>query len=323
MFEHFTFGAQAQTRYLDPEDISASPTDCSFPVTSPAPTSYFPLTGPKGPMNDIVDRFSQQTLIPDEAPHRSIWNDSLPSPDFSSDISIDDDFTPDEMTYVSTTRGTATLPSSSSSITSTSSLPNLPHPRSSTNTNTVACRRLQRQLNVQLQSCTTHIKDISTLVEDLLATNTQCRLHKAPSRPLLSSQSQAQTTQPPPPPSGLIPSSKVELDAELAIDSQTPVTTIDFADRAISPDEDEGFAEMDDPYGILAFEEEMSLRRASAPSGIRKYNVVRWRKSVECMGARDAYTYSNGTWNGGSTLPRTKVRSVPRMRRRKVDRVVG
>merc|ERR1719262_2213990 len=51
----------------------------------------------------------------------------------------------------------STLPSSSS-ISSTSSLPNLPHPRSSTNTNTVACRRLQRQLNVQLQSCNTHMK---------------------------------------------------------------------------------------------------------------------------------------------------------------------
>merc|ERR1712225_218389 len=117
-------------------------------------------------MTDIVDKFSQQTLIPDEAPHRSIWSDSLPSPDFSSNDSIDDEFTPSEMSYVSTARGTSTLPSSSS-ISSTSSLPNLPHPRSSTNTNTVACRRLQRQLNVQLQSCNTHMKDISTLVEDI------------------------------------------------------------------------------------------------------------------------------------------------------------
>ncbi|PVH89179.1 hypothetical protein DL98DRAFT_508301 [Cadophora sp. DSE1049] len=308
MFEHFTFGAQAQTSYLEPEEISASPTDCSFPITSPAPTSYFPLTGPKGPMTDIVDKFSQQTLIPDEAPHRSIWSDSLPSPDFSNDSSIDDEFTPDEMSYVSTTRGTSSL-ASSSSISSTSSLPNLPHPRSSTNTNTVACRRLQRQLNVQLQSCNSHIKDISTLVEDMLTTNAQCRLHKTPSRPYL-------TSPPPPPPSGLVPSSKAELEAELAIDSQA---AIDFADREISPDEDEGFAEMDDPFGILAFEEEMSLRRASAPTGIRKYNVVKWRKSVECMGMRDAY--ANGG-ESGSTLARTKVRSVPRMRRRKVDTVV-
>lgn len=311
MFEHFIFGAQAQTSYLEPEDISASPTDCSFPITSAAPTSYFPPTGPKGPMTDIVDKFSQQTLIPDEAPHRSIWSDSLPSPDFSSNDSIDDEFTPSEMSYVSTTRGTSTLPSSSS-ISSTSSLPNLPHPRSSTNTNTVACRRLQRQLNVQLQSCNTHMKDISTLVEDMLTTNTQCRLHKTPSRPYLSS---TQSHTQPPPPSGLVPSSKAELEAELAIDSHA---AIDFADREISPDEDEGFAEMDDPFGILAFEEEMSLRRASAPSGIRKYNVVRWRKSVECMGMRDAYAGGNG----GAMLARTKVRSVPRMRRRKVDTVV-
>merc|ERR1712000_618080 len=226
-------------------------------------------------MTDIVDKFSQQTLIPDEAPHRSIWSDSLPSPDFSSNDSIDDEFTPSEMSYVSTTRGTSTLPSSSS-ISSTSSLPNLPHPRSSTNT------------------------------------NTQCRLHKTPSRPYLSS---TQSHTQPPPPSGLVPSSKAELEAELAIDSHA---AIDFADGEISPDADEGFAEMDDPFGILAFEEEMSLRRASAPSGIRKYNVVRWRKSVECMGMRDAYAGGNG----GAMLARTKVRSVPRMRRRKVDTVV-
>ncbi|KAH9212195.1 hypothetical protein DL95DRAFT_525302 [Leptodontidium sp. 2 PMI_412] len=299
MFEHFTFGAQAQTSYLEPEDISASPTDCSFPLTSPPPTSYFPPTGPKPPMHDIADKFSQQTLYPDEAPHRSIWSDSLPSPDFSdNNTSIDDESTPEEMCYVSIARGTSTIPSTSS-ISSTSSLPNLPHPRASTNTNTVACRRLQRQLNVQLQSCNTHIKGISTLVEDMLTTNTQCRLHKTPSRPYLST-----------PPPRLIPSSKAELEAELAIESPP---SVDFSNREISPDEDEGFSEMDDPFGLLAFEEEMSLRRASAPSGIRKYNLGRWRKSNECI----------GSGNGGLTaVARTKVRSVPRMRRRKVETVV-
>ncbi|KAH6712739.1 hypothetical protein BKA61DRAFT_484033 [Leptodontidium sp. MPI-SDFR-AT-0119] len=266
MFEHFTFGAQAQTSYLEPEDISASPTDCSFPLTSPPPTSYFPPTGPKPPMHDIADKFSQQTLYPDEAPHRSIWSDSLPSPDFSdNNTSIDDESTPEEIT----------------------------------NTNTVACRRLQRQLNVQLQSCNTHIKGISTLVEDMLTTNTQCRLHKTPSRPYFST-----------PPPRLIPSSKAELEAELAIESPP---SVDFSNREISPDEDEGFSEMDDPFGLLAFEEEMSLRRASAPSGIRKYNLGRWRKSNECI----------GSGNGGLTaVARTKVRSVPRMRRRKVETVV-
>lgn len=103
----------------------------------------------------------------------------------------------------------------------------------------------------------------------------------------------------------------------MAIDSPA---AIDFADREISPDEDEGFAEMDDPHGLLALEDEMSMRRASAPTGIRKYNVVKWRKSIECMGMRDAYV--NGNCNGGATLARTKVRSVPRMRRRKFDTVV-
>ncbi|KAL2071191.1 hypothetical protein VTL71DRAFT_12426 [Oculimacula yallundae] len=283
MFEHFTFGAQAQTRYLEPEDVMASPTDCSYPLTPQAPTSYFPSMDPTAPMSDIMNAFSQQTLHPDETPNRSIWNDSIASPNFS----IDDEFTPEEMNDVPNTTS------------STSSLPNLPHPRTST-LSTVACKRLQRQLNTQLQSCNTHRKDISSLVEDMLTTNPQCRLHKVSSRPHLAS-----------PPSGLVPSSKAELEAELAIEVQAQPSA-DFADRAISPDEDEGFAEMDDPYGLLAFEEEVTLRMASAPSGIRKYNVVRWRKSAECMGT------------SGASVPvaRMKVRSMPRMRRRKPETVV-
>jgi len=278
MFEHFTFGAQAQTAYLQQEDVSASPTDCSFPLSSPPPTSYFEEypNNKLGGINDIVHKFSRQTIQPDgnECPNRSIWSEhSLPSPDFDNDT-IDDEYTQEELTYVSTNCGMVTLPSTPS----TQSLPNLPHPRNGT----VACRRLQRQLNVQLQSCNNHIKNINSLVEDMISTNSQCHLHRSSSRPSLTSPA---------------PGDELILD------------TTEFEGREISPDEDEGFAEMEDPFGIAQFEAEMSLRRASTPSGISKYSVIRWRKSAECVGA------------SGSGQARRKVKCLPRMRRRRVNPV--
>jgi hypothetical protein len=118
------------------------------------------------------------------------------------------------------------------------------------------------------------------LVEDMIVTNSQCTLHKSTSRPYLSS----------PPPSR---ADREELVVETT-EFQLPARNF--------PDEDEGFSEIaDEDWGI---EEEMTLRRASTPSGIRKYGVMRWRGSAECVAAVNA-------------AGRTKVRSVPRMRRRK------
>jgi hypothetical protein len=114
----------------------------------------------------------------------------------------------------------------------------------------------------------------------MIVTNSQCTLHKSTSRPYLSS--------PPPSRAGR---------ENLVVDS----TRYQFQGRNI-PDEDEGFSEIaDEDWGI---EEEMTLRRASTPSGIRKYGVMRWRGSAESVAAVNA-------------AGRTNVRSVPRMRRRK------
>lgn len=46
----------------------------------------------------------------------------------------------------------------------------------------VSCRRLQRQLNVQLQSSTSHIRDIDSLVSEMISSSSQCRLRRTPSR---------------------------------------------------------------------------------------------------------------------------------------------
>jgi len=261
MFDHFTFGAQAQTSYTQPEEAFPSPTDCSFRLETPPPTSYCDGEVSKGGINDIVNALSSQSLHPDEdeAPQQSIWTTSLPSPDFDHEMP---EFTPEELFYISTGRGKVTLPPHHNFLPNLSSISN---PRNGT----VACRRLQRQLNVQLQSCNHHIRDITSLVEDMISTSSQCTLHTSPSSttPFI--------TEP------------LELDAD---EDEVPQQTVP---------EDEGFAEMED--------DEMTLRRASTPSGIRKWNVVRFRASGECLG---------GSW-ASAEMGRRKVRCVPRMRRRK------
>jgi hypothetical protein len=275
MFEHFTFGAQAQTNY--DEDISASPTDTTFPSPIEAPPQSVSDPWESRGINDIVNQFSNHSLTHDsEEPQQSLWPDSqLPSPEFDTDP-----FTEEELSYVSTTRGMARVPHN------TRSMPNTPLMAPSQN-GTVACRRLQRQLNVQLQSCTTHMRDINALVEDMIVSNSQCRLHKSTSRPYLSS--------PPPSRHG---------SDDLVVD------TTEFETHPIMDvDEDEGFGDFEDPATVM--KEEVSLRRASTPSGIRKYGGLKYRNSQECVGGNTAMG-ANG---------RLKVRCVPRMRKRKVVRV--
>ena len=275
MFEHFTFGAQAQTQYHQQEDVSASPTDTTFPspLSPPSPTTYFDYPTNPG-INDIVHKFSRQSLRPEDIipSQQPSWQQYTPSsPDF--------EITEENMTF---TRANGDRYEIQTSV-SVPSTPLLPPSRGGN----LACRRLQRQLNVQLQSCSSHMRDINALVEDMIESNSQCTLHKSTSRPYLSS----------PPPSRAGPVTAA--DVELVVD-----TTENFEGREISVNEDEGFAEIEeDMWGI---EEEMTLRRASTPSGIRKYNQVRWRASADCVGQGSG---------------RLKVKSVPRMRRRKVKRV--
>lgn len=220
-------------------------------------------------MNDIAHQLSQQSLRLDECelPQQSIWrNDNLPSAAFDEDLL--NEFTAEELSYTSSSRGKmfiTDLP--------TQSLPDLPI--ASQARGAVTCRRLQRQMNVQLQSCSNHRKDISTLVEGLLANESQCRLHRpTPSRSNLYS----------------------------PIEDEDASDIPESESRSMNLDEDEGFAEMGEDEA-LALDDEMTLRRASTPSGIRKYNLVRWRTSADCVSA------VNMQGKG-------KVRSVPRMRRR-------
>ncbi|KAE8449873.1 hypothetical protein EG329_007350 [Mollisiaceae sp. DMI_Dod_QoI] len=275
MFEHFTFGAHAQTSYTQQDEPFPSPTDCSFRLETPPPTSCYDGEMLRGGINDIVNKLSEQSLRPDddERPQSSIWNNALPSPDFDNEMV---DFTPEELSYISSMRGKITLASTHSH--SLPDLSSISHPKNGT----VACRRMQRQLNVQLQTCSTHIRDISALVEDMISTSSQCRLHTS-SRPYLSTPAHTPTTP--------------FITEPLELDTDEPELQIGVT----APHEDEGFAEMEDSP------DEITLRRASTPSGIRKYNIVRYRASGECVGGPAELTW----------LGRKKVRCVPRMRRRK------
>ncbi|TAQ83989.1 hypothetical protein B7494_g7685 [Chlorociboria aeruginascens] len=251
MFEHFTFGAQAQTRLE--EDVSASPTDTSFSSPlEPAPTSGFgdfSHNKSQSGISEIVHRLSQQNLrqAEQDIPVAS-WECSVPSPPREQD---------EEMAIVTRISDYQSVPST----------PILSSPRSSN----VACRRLQRQLNAQLHNCNSHVRDINTLVEEMIATNSQCTLHS-------STQDLS-----------LPPVTSWQLGMGIKVDTRI------FAERHITPEEDEGFGEPEE----WSVEDEMTLRRASAPTGIKKLNTFRWRTSADCVTTRE------------------KVRSVPRMRKRK------
>jgi hypothetical protein len=134
-------------------------------------------------------------------------------------------------------------------------------------------------LNVQLQSCSNHVKDISALVEDMVATNSQCTIHQSTSRPHLATP----------------PTSREE-------DDVYDFNRADPADQITVSYEDEGFVDMDEDE-MTAVEDEMTLRRASAPWGVRKNNLVRWKKSADCV-------------LNVNVLGLPKKRSVPRMRKR-------
>jgi hypothetical protein len=249
MFEHFTFGAQPQTqppRHYD--DAFPSPTDTSFPSPPSPPPAGYPFP-PQGGINDIVAKFAQQSLQSRDqlAQQFQAWQNYPP---FSTDDS-DDNMEPEDTQSLP---GTPLLPARA----------------------TLACRRLQRQLNVQLQSCTSHIRDINSLVEGMITSNSQWVLHNSTSRQPLSSQ----------PPS--------RAGDELIIDLEE---YDEPREMTAELDVDEGFHEEEDE------DSEMTLRRASTPSGIRKYGIagLRYKGSAECMMVQG----------------KLKVRCIPRMRKRK------
>lgn len=263
MFEHFTFGAASQLAPRE-EIPSPSPTDTSFAPSSPPPSSHtFYGANEKG-INSIIEQFGAHSLSRDSLVRQfRNWGTDEPSP-----LEVDDeedDTLPDfpEDTYFAP------------SLKHTTSLPTSPIREPAEGG--ITYRRFQRQLNVHMQTSSSHIRDINALVENMISSSSQCRLHNAPSR-----------SYPSPPPSR-------DSSNELEVDVDTSAF-----DEVREDDIDEGFHE--DP----SLEEELglTLRRVNTPSGIRKFNNYSgftWTRSrdVVCV-------------NG-----RMKVRCKPRMRKRK------
>lgn len=285
MFEHFTFGAQPQTQHhLLDDDAFPSPTDTSFPspLTPPRSALPFPSNPHQAGVSDIVARFSQQSLQQQQSRSQQVhhfpaWHSDTDCGPPEVDDEEDDD--EDEDTDMASER-----------ITTTASLPGTPVlPPAST----LACKRLQRQLNVQLQTSSSHIRDINALVDDMIVSKSQCTLRQPTARPYpyLSS---------PPPSRGSDAGEQLAIDTS---DSDDP--------RPAAEDIDEGFCD-GESFGLEEEAEmEFSLRRASTPSGVRKYNGA----SAGAKYGRSCDVVHTG---GGG---RCKVRSLPRMRKRKVPRV--
>ncbi|RDL38996.1 uncharacterized protein BP5553_03336 [Venustampulla echinocandica] len=285
MFEHFTFGTLPQPHTCPSaavdDDLHASPLDTSlpppvFPTQSSCPSPKSSNSPQRG-INDMVTRFTNHSLAPeDEISRPSSWQNSLPPTPIIEYDPTPDPFTGQELSYRSARRGRTMRRSRRGSS---------PSPyRSSSPSQTLPSKRAQRQINVQKQSCSSHLRDIHTLVENMIASNSQCNLRKSASLSYLSS--------------------------PLTRDILIPDIP-EYPDGELVPDDDEGFDEMDDPHQFLRqaslILREVSLRRAGTPSGVQKHNGLRYRASAECLGGNGPGLTPNG---------RVKVRCLPRMRKR-------
>lgn len=266
MFEHFTFGTHAPAQYL--QDVSPSPTDTTFPSSIPPPSSCpshdAEMTSVHASINDLMRRLRGQSLLPrEDVAYQTEWIPSTPG------LDTDDD----------------TMSSTSSRGNSAASLPIINVARSPSG-GSIACKRLQRQLNVQLQSSNSHARDVKTLVEDMIVTNSQCVLHKSTSSQLSLTAS--------------APSQAGRLDNPVSDEVVDPMV---FDECLPEPDENanEGYQEGQE----LPFNSEFVYRRASgAAGGIRKSHLVELARGADYMVI------------GGRLL----VKSAPRMRRRRKNR---
>jgi len=298
MFEHFTFGAQVQPRFPEYEEETACPRDISHTALAVQRPDSVPTTLDESPMNDLLCKLTHQSLEAEDSDMPIRWTDNLVCS--AAEKSYRENH---ELSYISSRRGRTILRAAPS-------MKHISRP----------CRRHLRQLNTQLQSCTDHVKDIETLVEDMISTNSQCQVSTASgttvttplSPPLSPPQSYF-------PPNDLIPS---------------PVQHLPQIEAA-----DEGFSELDETEALemLVRERHVSLSKYSrhnssavssdhgntalSESASRTFGVMR-------HGSYRSYSYSNAGEQApvddiNNYMPREPGRgmvlSKPRMRLRRED----
>lgn len=285
MFDHFKFATQAQAQHQLLDHPLPSPADTSFP--SPPPSFPFPISHTAAPegINDIVTKFSEQSLLSLQSRDQLMVH-QLQAWCGSSSCADDEDEKEQE------TNAHGCNDQSIHTAAAVSEMPKTP-PRMSPRARVdddgddARSRRLQGQHNVQLQSSPAPIRDIDALVKDIVVSNLQCSLQGSTSHAHLS-------PAPSPAPSPSPEDKANELIADPAEWVHGEVLTVD--DGA----DDEGFYEGRNWGWEEDMETWMTLRRAGTPSGIRKYNGLSFRRTVDLLASG-----------------RRLVRSVPRMRKRK------
>lgn len=230
MFENFVFGAQPQPMY--DFEVSISPTDntMSCPSSESMTTSYCAFSDPA--IDGIICGFERQSLSRDDMEERfAIWRQTASCP-----LEVDDE----DLMSPTSTSSEAPLPSHFIS-------------RSS-----IQCKRLQRQLNLIMQCSSSHVRDISALVEDMISSSSQCQILRPVPRHAISSG--GPTPLPSRPRAGLA-----------VFTEQTSI------DAGFVPTGDEGFFDAETEEC-----NEVSMRKACTPRGIRKgYAAVQWSRSAD------------------------------------------
>jgi hypothetical protein len=232
MFEHFTIGAPAHRAGSISYDIS--PRDTSSP-SPPSPLSSSDVKQrAQSPATELSSQLDELKPPRDDISSSYIYYSSNPL-----DSSTNETFLPVDITFGPHFENELSLDPQYEYDTGS-------EPNSSPSLSTLrVCRRLQRQLNSQLLCTHSQVKAISDLVEEMVSTKYQCNV----TTPSVTSPSESDL-------SHVSMPNGLETD-----DSILP-----------EPGEDEGFCE-----GGNGEDEEidtetllMSLRRASAPLGIRR-----------------------------------------------------
>jgi len=224
MFEHYTFGVPARLeKESSIHDISPHDTSYQPANSSSAPASPNSEPAASSALTDLLFKLEDSQLRSGSDDVALSYLYGIPSPptDAEDELPLEVDPAFDNN--------------------STPVPPMIPRPSSA-----LRCRRLQRQLNTQLLCTQPQLQSINALVDEMVASGSQCNVHEAPL--------------PPPTPAVSVTASPQFIEA----DSPSPEPSRD-------DDFDEGFSEPTDDVEFTTEALMMRLRGSNGPSGVLKY----------------------------------------------------
>lgn len=284
MFEHYMFGimqanpGRRKSSELSPREVAAAGEQCAQSQCPPPPLSARPRDDSKSApdsVESLAQELSRQNLQLDRANLEQLQlqlsSPSLsPRPPYMSSIPLCpeleiDDEPPPRLDSRSRRQAlpalSLTMPPCPMDLDQRPVAPDM--------------KRLSRQRSSQFNNDPNNSRTIQTLVEDMIASGSQCNVHRASQPPLT-----------PTSPNTLGPGDGVKVDVDcmhLQVD--------DAYANGLTLDAEKEEA--------LLMKTMMSLRRAGAPSGVRKIGLLQYRASADA-----AFNCVN------------VVRSRPRMRKR-------